>query len=118
MPSVRQIAQELLNRVLNNPTMPPGMAAQISNELSVLLGTIGEHVADLEWKAYGVMKLALEKEEDVSVARAELEMKASKEWLEYRKARALLNACEQTIISLRRKASSEEREYNLTSSNV
>lgn len=91
-----------------------GEAAGIAQELSALLGNLGDHVAELEWQANGVMQIALESDKDMPVARAELAMKTSKEYLEYKKAKALQLAVEQTIISLRRKVSSEEKEFTNT----
>lgn len=114
MSTIRQLAQEKLNTVINNPGMNPGQAAELAQELSVLLGSIGEHVAELEFKANSVMQLALETDKDLPVARAELAMKASKEYVDFKKAKALLSAVEQTIISLRRRVSAEEKEWNLT----
>lgn len=93
--------------------MNPGQAAELSTELSVLLGNVGSHVAELEHIAYGVMKTAMEIEE-TSVAKAELSMRSSKEWKDYRKAKAMQKSVEETIIALRHKVRAEERELNLT----
>ena len=111
---IRELVQEKLNLLINNPQMAAGQAAELAQELSVLLGTVGEHLAELEFTANSVMATALETGEDMSVAKAELSMKASKEYLEFKKAKALLNSMEQTIVSLRRRVSAETTEYNLT----
>ena len=108
--TIREMVNERLNFVRDNiRDMDPTTAADVSTDLSLILGQVGDHEAGMRQNAYKVLILALEGE--TSHAKAESLMFASDEYKEYKRVQALKEAVLETIRSLRNKVRSMEKEY-------
>jgi hypothetical protein len=112
--SLSELSYERLNEVRANiKTIDPNTALEIATELSVLLGPILEHEAELRQLAYKVLLLAME-DEKVSHAKAESQMYGSDAYKRYKTATGLYIGVLETIRSLRKKVGRLEDEYQVT----
>lgn len=107
--TLREIINQKLELVRNQPDMPPALADQVSTELSAILGSLSDREAELRQKAYRIAVDAIESDKPIGFA--EMLMKSSESYADYKKAEGLYKSVLEVIRSLRAKVRRAEIEY-------
>jgi hypothetical protein len=83
--------------------------------LSILYSNLTLHIAEMESAYYGVLRLALDKEDKISVSKAEIYARSGEEYAQLRKAQNLEKAVIETIRSLKKyiRVKEQEREASV-----
>lgn len=113
--TLSEIIWEKINEVRNSKAQwSPEYLSEVLVDMSVLHASLTEKVAEFENAYYKVLDLAMQKEEKLSVARAEISAKAGEEYLTYKKAFNLEKSLVECIRSIKKfiKVRGEEKEVS------
>jgi len=104
MPTIRDQISEVLSKInFGFKTLTKEECAEYANVLASLLSTVLEKEAEMEGIANMYKVTLIQSDEAKSVGEADAMMRASKEWLDFRKTRALRIGMEETIRTLKRR---------------